>query len=94
MLHIWLHCPFWAITIVLPVWLFSTFVIQNTVIPQQSNHQPVDTKVDPSPSTLFVSPSSSSSSLGENSDASNQVTKKKKKGKDKKKKLVKQGVTI
>jgi len=80
-----------GITIGLPVWLFSTSIIQNTMIPEQSNQHPVDTEVDPSPSSSFVSPSPSSSSLGENSDVSNQVTKKKKKGKEKKKKLVKQG---
>ena len=74
-----------GLTIGLPMWLFSTSIIQNTVIPQQSNQHPVDTKVDPSPSSSFVSPSPSSSSLGENSDASNQVPEKKKKGKEKKK---------
>ena len=81
-----------GITIGLPVWLFSTSVVQNTVIPQQSNQQPNDTGVTPSPSTSFVSPSPSSSSLGETSDTKNQVTEKRKKGKEKKKKKsVKQG---
>ena len=46
-----------GLTIGLPVWLFSTSVIQNTAIPQQSNQQPDDTEVNPSPSNLFVSPS-------------------------------------
>ena len=79
------------ITIGLSVWLFSTSVIQNTVIPQQSNKQPDDTEVTPSPSTSFVSPSPSSSSLGETSNTKNQVDEKKKKGKEKKKKPAKQG---
>ena len=48
-----------GITIGLPLWLFSTSVIQNTTIPQQSNQKPDDTEVIPSPSTLFVSPSPS-----------------------------------
>ena len=56
------------------------------LIPQQSNQQPYDTEVAPPPSTSFVSPSPSSSSLGEASNAKNQVTEKKKKGKEKKKK--------
>ena len=47
---------------------------------------PVDTRVYPSPSSTFVSTSPFSSSLGESSDASNQVAEKKKKGKEKKKK--------
>lgn len=75
-----------GLTIALPVWLFSTSVIQNTVISQQSNQQPDDTEVSPPPSTSFVSPSPSSSSLGETSNTKNQVTEKKKKGKEKKKK--------
>ena len=80
------------IKISLLVWLFPTSVIQNTVIPQQSNQQPDDTRVSPSPSTSFVSPSPSSSLLGETSDTKNQVTEMKKKGKEKKKKKsVKQG---
>ena len=73
-----------GITIVLPVsWLLSTSVVKNTVIPQQSNQQLDDAEVTPSPSTSFVSPSPSSSSLGGTSDTKNQVTKKKKKGKEK-----------
>jgi len=76
------------ITIGLPVWLFSTSIVQNTIIPQQ----PDDTEVIPSPSTSLVSPSPSSSSLGETSNTKNQVAKKKKKGKEKKKKKsIKQG---
>jgi hypothetical protein len=83
-----------GLTIGLPVWLFSTQVITNAVSasfvstsPQE--HQP---HVDPSPSSpvrsssLARSPSISSSSLGESSEASNLVNKKKKKRKIKKKK--------
>ena len=80
-----------GLTIGLLIWLFSTFVVQNNVITQQSNQHLVDTKVDPSPSSSFVSPSPSSSSLGESSDANNQVAKKNKKGKEKKKKPIQQG---
>ena len=75
-----------GLTIGLPVWLFSTSVVQNTAICQQSNQQLDDIEVSPPPSTSFVSPSHSSSSLGEASNPKNQVTEKKKKGKEKKKK--------
>ena len=70
------------ITIGLPVWLFSTSIVQNTIIPQQSNQKPDDTEVVPSPSTSFVYPSPSSSSLGEASNTKNQVIEKNKKGKE------------
>ena len=46
-----------GLTIGLPIWLFSTSVVQTTVIPKQSNQQLDDTRVTPQPSTLFVSPS-------------------------------------
>ena len=36
-----------GLTIGLPVWLFSTFVVQNTVIPKQSSQQLNDTRVTP-----------------------------------------------
>ena len=52
-------------TIGLPVWLFSTSVVQNTVIPEQSSQQVDDTRLTPQPSTLSVSPSPPSSSLDE-----------------------------
>ena len=68
------------------VWLFSTFVIQSTVIPKQSNQQLDDTRVSPQRSTSFVSPSPSSSFLGKDSKTKNQVTEKTKKEKEKKKK--------
>lgn len=70
------------------VWILSTSMVQNNMLPQQSNQHLVDTKVDPSPSPSFISPSPSSSSLGENSDVNNQVAKKKKKCKEKKKKPI------
>lgn len=73
-------------TISLPVWLFSTTLVQNVVISSQSStpttgqNQPlVDSKVDPLPSLSVVSSSPSSSSLGESIDTSNEVNKKKKK---------------
>ena len=71
---------FLGLTIGLPVWLFSTSVVQSTMIPEQSNQQLDDTEVTPQPSTSLVSPSPPSSSLGEVGKAKNQVTEKKKKG--------------
>jgi len=75
-----------GLIISLPVWLFLTSVIQSAMIPEQSNQQLDDTRVTPKSSTSFVSPSPSSSSLGEDSKTKNQVTEKNKKGKEKKKK--------
>ena len=80
-----------SLNIGLPVWLFSTSVVQNAMISLQSNTSLVDLDVDPLPYSSFVSPSPSSSSLGESSDTSNQVAEKKKKGKEKKKKTIQQG---
>ena len=79
------------LTIGLPIWLFSTSMVQNAVISPQLNQPSVDPEVDTSPSSSFVSPSPSSSSLGENSDTSNQVAEKKKKWKEKKKNPIQQG---
>ena len=82
-------------TIGLLVWFFSTSLVQNVMISPQSstpptrqNQPPVDPKVDPLPSSSFVSPSPSSSSLGESIGTSNQVAKKKNKGKKNKKKPI------
>ena len=77
-----------GLTVGLPVWLFSTFVVPNvsttvqSVSPPEQNH--VDSKVDLSPSSP-VSASSSSTLPGESLDSSNQVAKKKKKKTKKKK---------
>ena len=71
------------LTIGLPIWLFSTSVIQTTMIPEKSSHQLDDTRVTPQPSTSFVSASPPSSSPGKAGKDKNQVTKKKKKGKEK-----------
>ena len=75
-------------TIGMPVWLFSTSLVQNVIIsPQLStpptikNQPPVDPKVDPLSSSLVASSSPSSSSLGESITTSNQVAKKNKKKK-------------
>ena len=71
-----------GLTIGLPVWLFSTYVVPNvsatvqSVPPPEQHH--VDSKVDLSPSSP-VSASSSSAFPGESLDSSNQVAKKKKK---------------
>ena len=75
-----------GLTIGLPVWLFSTSIVQSTMILKQSNQRLDDTRVPPQPSTSFVSPSPSYSSLGEDGKTKNQVTEKKKRGKEKKKK--------
>ena len=77
-----------GLTIGLPVWLFSTSVVPNVLatvqsVPPLEQHH-VDSKVDLSPSSP-VSVSSSSTSLGESLDSSNQVAKKKKKKTKKKK---------
>ena len=73
-------------TIGLPVWLFSTSLVQNVMIspqlitpPTGQNQPPVGPKVDPLPSSSFISSSPSSSSLGESIGTRNQVAKKKKK---------------
>lgn len=66
-------------------------LVQNGGTPStKQNKPPVDPKVDPLPSSSFVSPSPSSSSLGESSDTSIQVAEKNKKGKEKKKKPIQQ----
>ena len=79
-----------GLTIGLLIWLFSTFVIQNTMIREQSSQQLYDTRVTPQPSTSSVSPSPPSSSLNEAGKEKNQVTKKEKKGKEKKEKKKKE----
>jgi len=65
-------------TIGLPVWLFSTSLVQNIVIspqlstpPTRQNQPPVDPKVDPLPSSLVFSSSPSSSSPDESIYTSN-----------------------
>ena len=84
-----------GLTIGLPVWLFSTSLVQNVVIslqsstpPTRQNQPPIDPNVDPLPSSSVVSSSPSSSSPGESISTSNQVAKKTKKGKKKKKKQI------
>ena len=83
-------------TISFPIWLFSTSLVQNVVISPQSSTPPtrqnqplVDPKVDPLPSSSFVSSYPSSSLPSESIGTSNQVAKKKK-GKKKKKKQIQQ----
>jgi hypothetical protein len=85
-----------VLTIVLPVWLFSTPVISNPPnvsaapntldVSTPPTHQP---HVDFSPSSPINSPSLSPSSPSESSKASSQVDQKKKKWKEKKKKIPK-----
>jgi hypothetical protein len=76
-----------GLTIVLPLWFFSTPVISNVEsasdVSTPPTHQP---HVNLSPSSPIRSPSISPSSPSEISKASNQVDKKKKKQKEKKKK--------
>jgi len=73
-------------TIGLPVWLFSTSLLQNVVISPQSstpptrqNQPPVDPKANPIPSLSVFSSSPSSSSPGESIETGKHVAKKKKK---------------
>ena len=63
-----------GLTIGLPVWLFSTSMVQNLVIPEQSNQQLDDTRVSSQPSTSSDSPSPPSSSLDKANKSKNQVT--------------------
>ena len=79
-----------GLTIGLPVWLFSTSVIQNVVIPEKSSQQLDDTRVSHQPSTLSDYPSPPSSSLDKADKAKNQVNEKKKKQKWKKEKKKKE----
>ena len=71
-----------GLTIGLPVWLFSTSVVQNTTIPEQSNQQLDESRVTHQPSTS----SPPSSSLDGAGKAKTQVTKEKKEKKKKEKK--------
>ena len=73
-----------GLTIGLPVWLFSTNVVQNTTIPEQSSQQLDQTKVAHQPSTSSSSPPSSS--LDGTGKTKNQVRKEKKEKKKKEKK--------
>ena len=75
-----------GLTIGLPVWLFSTSVVQNTVIPEQLSQQLDDSRVTPQPSTSSNSSSPPSSLLDEAGKAKNQVPEKKKEKKKKEKK--------
>jgi hypothetical protein len=79
-----------GLTIGLPIWLFSTSVVQNPIFPEQSNQQLNDTRVSSQPSTSSDSPSPPSSSLDKADKAKNQVTEKKKKQKEKKEKKKKE----
>ena len=75
-----------GMTIGLPVWLFSTSVVMNTAIPEQSSQQLNDPKVIPQTSTSSNSSSLPSSSLGKAEKVKNQVPEKKKEKKKKEKK--------
>ena len=72
-----------GLAIGLPVWLFSTSVVQNPIIHKQSNQQLDDTRVVSQPSTSSDSPSPPSSSLDKVDKAKIQVTEKKNKQKEK-----------
>ena len=75
-----------GLTIGLPIWLFSTSVIQNTAIPEQSSKQLDESRVTHQPSTSSNSSSLPSSSLDGASKAKSQVPKEKKEKKKKEKK--------
>ena len=67
-----------GLTIGFPVWLFSTNVVQNTTIPEQSNQQQDESRVAHQPSTSSNSSSPPSSSLDGAGKAKSQVPKEKK----------------
>ena len=75
-----------GLTIGLPVWLFSTSVVQNTTIPEQSKQQLDESRVSHQPSTSSNSSSPPSSSLDRAGKAKSQVPKEKKEKKKKEKK--------
>ena len=84
-----------GLTIGFPMWLFPTAVVPTIVPPSTSppEQHHVGSKVDPSPSSP-ISTSSSSTSLGESIDSSNQVVKKKKKKTKKKKSDKREGNSV
>ncbi len=75
-----------GLTIGLPIWLFSTSVIQNTAIPEQSSQHLDESRVTHQPYTSSNSSSPPSSSLDGVGKAKNQVPEKKKEKKKKEKK--------
>src|SRR5579859_7661376 len=67
-----------GLTIGFPVWLFSTSIVQNTTIPEQSNQQLDESRVAHQPSTSSNSSSPPSSSLDGTGKDKIQVPKEKK----------------
>lgn len=75
-----------GLTIGFPVWIFSTSVVQNTAIPEQSSQHLDESRVTHQPSTSSNSSSPPSSLLDVVGKAKNQVPEKKKEKKKKEKK--------
>jgi hypothetical protein len=75
-----------GLTIGLPVWLFSTNVVQITTNPEQSNQQSDQSRATHQPSTSYNSSSDPSSSQGRAGKSQPPMEKKEKKKKEKKQK--------
>ena len=75
-----------GLTIGLPIWLFSTNVVQNTMVPEQSSQQLDQSRAAHQPSTSYNSSSDPSSSQGRAGKSQAPMEKKEKKKKEKKKK--------
>ena len=75
-----------GLTIGLPIWLFSTNVVQNTMVPEQSSQQLDQSRAAHQPSTSYNSSSNPSSSQGRASKSQAPMEKKEKKKREKKKK--------
>ena len=75
-----------GLTIGLPVWLFSTSVVQNTMVPEQSSQQLDQSRAAHQPSTSYNSSSNPSSSQGGAGKSQAPMEKKEKKKKEKKQK--------
>jgi hypothetical protein len=70
-----------GLTIGLPIWLFSTNVVQNTMVPEQSSQQLDQSRAAHQPSTSYNSSSNPSSSQGRAGKSQAPMEKKEKKKK-------------
>ena len=74
-----------GLTIGLPVWLFSTAVVQTTTVPEQSSQQLDPSRATVQPSTSYTPSSDPSSSKGQAAKSAAPIEKKKEKKKKEKK---------
>ena len=74
-----------GLTIGLPVWLFSTAVVQTTTVPEQSSQQLDQSRATLQPSTSYMPSSNPSSSKGQAAKSGTPIEKKKEKKKKEKK---------